>query len=223
MSGDYIGAGLVVAAGVLGTMPGPGTISALGINSALMSYDLYRLANAEGFEISQEEAQELYNEIIQDITAERSPPAIVPEYNDQTRNELQQLLQTADERLVNFLGADTLAGIVSILRLPYRGEGAQAVRTRQIMADRLSRIQTRLATRVGPVPVAPGPVDGSQLIQEGTRAVVEDQARAMNQQLIEVPGPTVNTTAPTGDQNPVVIGQTTRNRDVPLNRRLEVN
>ena len=160
-NGDWIGAGLEVSSGAAGTLSavtfGLGTATSVAIDTVQLTRDVYKALYGK---FPEEEADvqvrntnlaaigpaitKALNELVSS-----APRPISPQINDETRARLLEIynLASESEEANSIIGEDTRAGLGQLLRLNLNGDGKQAEKARESMANVISRLEPLVTSR----------------------------------------------------------------------------
>lgn len=160
-AGDWVGAGLEVAAGTAGALGpltfGIGTGVALGIDAASLARDAYSVVYGVNIEDDPQRTERLraltvaVGEVIAEMMANRPRPT-APPINVETRDRLMQLYRSVgdNEDMINFIGPDVLASLRGLLSVDIDGEGVQQRRARESMESVLGALRRRMSSAGSP-------------------------------------------------------------------------
>lgn len=114
MAGDWTGAGMEVASGALGTIPGLGTAASLGVDAAILSRDMKRRRQAQS---------------TQDATTPLVEPLVAPEpeSSDWTYTDPSEMRQTTKVESTLSTISYTLGTMLEYMVAPHRGIYTQPV------------------------------------------------------------------------------------------------
>lgn len=185
-AGDWVGAGLEVAAGTAGALGpltfGIGTGVALGLDAAALARDAYSIVYGVNIEEDPQRDERLaaltvaVGEVITEMMANRPRPT-TPPINTETRDRLLQIYRSIgdDEAMINFIGPDVIAAIRGLLTVDIEGDGLQQRRAR----ESIERVLGSLSQRMSAAPQRVSSNDNDSLLTLASSAAGEEKEDAV--------------------------------------------